>query len=319
MRSGVQTRVRRTKDEAADNVVVFATGTGSGAKLKIKKKLTLFNFMKGIGIDIMMLSMWWYMYSYNQFLSSLFLSRFLPIITLMLQNLFVRNSAVGDGGRKKKKKYETNVGGKNEQIFYCILQVITFHIITHAAIITSTATYNDIKASPVNAAIVDLFLILVSALVLVHEHVFNVLHVRSHAKHVLYLLKKIKRNNAVAVKLNLKSQERISSQEHGTVKRWNVNNGSVRLTHNGRRFAAAAGHWNYYFIGFLLLVTPHFANASFSPADRDALKTAVDACLSETGDGSCPIFAASNDNTGNPYGVIGTWDVSSVTSMYGST
>ena len=240
----------------------------------------------------------------------------------MLQNLFVRNSAVGDGGRKKKKKYETNVGGKNEQRFYMyyrILQQITFHIITHAAIITSTATYNDIKASPVNAALVGFILILVSALVLVHEHVFNVLHVRSHAKHVLYLLKKMKRNNTVAVKLNLTSQERISSQEHGTVKRWNVNKGSVRSTNNGRRFAAAAGHWNYYFIGFLLLATPHFANASFSPAHKEALRTAVNACLSETGDGSCPIFAASNDSTGNPYGVIGTWDVSSVTSMYQST
>ena len=96
-------------------------------------------------------------------------------------------------------------------------------------------------------------------------------------------------------------------------------NGSVRSAKNGCRFAAAAGHWNYYFIGFLLLATPHFANAFFTPADRDALKTAVDACLSETGDGSCPNFAASNDNTDNPYGVIGTWDVSSVTNMYGST
>jgi len=249
----------------------------------------------------------WYMYSYNQFLSSLFLSRFLPIITLMLQNLFVRNSTVGDGGKKKKKKYETN--GKNEQIFYYILQQTTFHIITYAAIITFTATYNDIKASPVNAAITGFILIL--ALVLVHEHhVVNVLHVRSHAKHVLY---------AVAVKLNLKSQERKFSQENGTVNRWNVNNGSVRSTKNGCRFAAAAGHWNYYFIGFLLLATPHFANASFTPADKTALKTAVDACLSETGDGSCPIFAASNDNTGNPYGVIGTWDVSSVTNMLTST
>ena len=283
------------------------------------KKLTLFKFMKGIGIDIMMLSMWWYMYSYNQFLSSLFLSHFLPRITLMLQNLFVRNSAQRDGGRKKQKKYETNVRGKNEQLFYCILQQITFHIITHAAIITSTATYNDIKASTVDAAVVGFILILVSALVLVHEHVFNVLHVRSHAKHVLNLLKKMTRNNAVAVKLNLKSQERISSQEHGTVKRWNVNNGSVRLTHSGRRFAAAAGQWNYYFIGFLLLVTPHFANASFTPADKTALKTAVNACLSETDDGSCPIFAAFPDNTGNPYGVIGAWDVSSVTNMGSST
>jgi hypothetical protein len=37
--------------------------------------------------------------------------------------------------------------------------------------------------------------------------------------------------------------------------------------------------------------------------------------LGETTDGSCPIFAASNDATGNRYGVIGDWDVSAVTSM----
>ena len=289
---------------------IIAANTAGNIMLKISKETE-----KIIEI-IIMLYVSWYMYSYNQFLSSLFLSRFLPIITLMLQNLFVRNSTVGDGGKKKKKKYETN--GKNEQIFYYILQQTTFHIITYAAIITSTATYNDIKASPVNAAITGFILIL--ALVLVHEHlVVNVLHVRSHAKHVLYLLEKIKKDNAVAVKLNLKLQERKFSQENGTVKRWNVNNGSVRSTKNGGRFAAAAGHWNYYFIGFLLLATPHFANASFTPADKTALKTAVNACLSETGDGSCPIFAASNDNTGNPYGVIGTWDVSSVTTMEKST
>ena len=314
--------VRRTKDEA-DNFVVRVFATGSGAKFKIKKKSSLFNFnfvkaiisLVSIGIDIMMLCVWWftYMYSYNQFLSSLLLSRFFPKITLMLQNLFVRNSTVGDGGRKKKKKYETNVGGKNEQrfyMYYCILQQITFHIITHAAIITSTAIYNDTKASPVNAAIVGFILILVPALVLVHEHVFNVLHVRSHAKHVLYLLKKMTWHNAVAVKRNPKSQEGTSSQENGAVNRWNVNNGSVRSTKN---------YWNYYFIGFLLLATPHFANASFAPADKTALKTAVDACLRETGDGSCPIFAASNDNTGNSYGVIGTWNVSSVMDMSSST
>jgi hypothetical protein len=37
--------------------------------------------------------------------------------------------------------------------------------------------------------------------------------------------------------------------------------------------------------------------------------------LGETRDGSCPNFAASNDVTGNPYGVIGSWDVSAVKSM----
>jgi len=55
--------------------------------------------------------------------------------------------------------------------------------------------------------------------------------------------------------------------------------------------------------------------AAFAPADRAALKAAVGTCLSETADGSCPIFAASDATPGNPYGVIGSWDVSAVTSM----
>ena len=72
--------------------------------------------------------------------------------------------------------------------------------------------------------------------------------------------------------------------------------------------------------------------AAFAPADRAALKAAVGSCtgnyntnawvisctggcLGETPDGSCPILAASNDATGNPYGVIGSWNVSAVTNM----
>ena len=70
--------------------------------------------------------------------------------------------------------------------------------------------------------------------------------------------------------------------------------------------------------------------AVFTPADKAALKAAVGTCtggfrssyvctggcLGETPDGSCPIFAATNvPGTGNPYGVIGDWDVSAVTSM----
>ena len=62
--------------------------------------------------------------------------------------------------------------------------------------------------------------------------------------------------------------------------------------------------------------------AAFAPAGgnyweigRVALKNAITSCLSETPDGSCPTFAASNDATGNPYGVIGAWDVSAVPSM----
>ena len=46
----------------------------------------------------------------------------------------------------------------------------------------------------------------------------------------------------------------------------------------------------------------------FAPADRDTLKTAVDACIAETADGSCPIFS-------NVNGVIGEWDVSNVKSL----
>jgi hypothetical protein len=57
----------------------------------------------------------------------------------------------------------------------------------------------------------------------------------------------------------------------------------------------------------------------FYPADSAALLSAKSSCLSETPDGSCPTFAASNDATGNPYGVIGDWDVSQVTSLERST
>ena len=77
--------------------------------------------------------------------------------------------------------------------------------------------------------------------------------------------------------------------------------------------------------------------AVFTPVDRAALKAAVGTCtgsysysagasmysciggcLGETADGSCPLFAASNDNTGNPYGTIPNWDTSLVTDMSGS-
>ena len=88
------------------------------------------------------------------------------------------------------------------------------------------------------------------------------------------------------------------------------------------------------FAATLLMVD--VVGAVFAPADRAALKAAVGTCtrsgsdpnyvytctggcLGETADGSCPTFAASNvPGTGNPYGVIGDWDVSAVTSMYKS-
>jgi hypothetical protein len=85
--------------------------------------------------------------------------------------------------------------------------------------------------------------------------------------------------------------------------------------------------------------------AVFAPAGRAALKAAVGTCtwsnsaqaftctgcLGETmrytptgnvllgSDGSCPVLAASNDATGNPYGVIGTWDVSLMTDLASGT
>ena len=49
------------------------------------------------------------------------------------------------------------------------------------------------------------------------------------------------------------------------------------------------------------------------------LKAAVDACCDETGDGSCPIFAASKDATGNPFGLMSEWDVSKIEKMGGSS
>ena len=70
--------------------------------------------------------------------------------------------------------------------------------------------------------------------------------------------------------------------------------------------------------------------AVFAPADRAALKAAVGTCswsntasayvctggcLGQTPDGSCPSFAATHATPGNPYGVIGDWDVSAVRSM----
>ena len=66
--------------------------------------------------------------------------------------------------------------------------------------------------------------------------------------------------------------------------------------------------------------TPEIGNVLMASYGHGPLKTAIDSCLTETGDGSCPNFAASNDTTaGNPYGVMGDWNVSKVTSMRHST
>jgi len=86
-----------------------------------------------------------------------------------------------------------------------------------------------------------------------------------------------------------------------------------------------------YLLLLIGLITLTKTQAVFAPADTAALKAAVGSCtvnyntnpvtypctggcLGETPDGSCPKFAASND-AGNPYGVIGDWDVSEVTDM----
>ena len=68
---------------------------------------------------------------------------------------------------------------------------------------------------------------------------------------------------------------------------------------------------------FITLVTlPNCVVGVWTPTDRDALKTAVNSCLSETPDGSCPTFAASGVG-GNSYGAMNEWDTSQVTDMSG--
>ena len=85
-----------------------------------------------------------------------------------------------------------------------------------------------------------------------------------------------------------------------------------------------------FLVWFLLATTVlmvDVVHAVFTPADSAALKAAVGTCiwsgctggcLGETTDGSCPIFIASDDGTGNPYGLIGDWDVSAVTDLSNS-
>jgi len=65
---------------------------------------------------------------------------------------------------------------------------------------------------------------------------------------------------------------------------------------------------------FLLLCKT--IGAVFAPADRTDLKAAVISCITETPDGSCPVFASSIYNAfGAQNDVIGNWDVSKVTNM----
>ena len=70
----------------------------------------------------------------------------------------------------------------------------------------------------------------------------------------------------------------------------------------------------YRVCSFTLILVVFFAlrsvEAVFTPVDRGALKSAVGACLAETNDGSCPIYAVTNSK-----GVMGDWDVSKITDM----
>ncbi len=75
---------------------------------------------------------------------------------------------------------------------------------------------------------------------------------------------------------------------------------------------------NKMLIFVLFILNIYQSSAVFPPLDSAALNAAVGGCLGETPDGSCPTFAASNDATGNPYGVMGDWDVSKVTSLFAS-
>ena len=65
----------------------------------------------------------------------------------------------------------------------------------------------------------------------------------------------------------------------------------------------------------LMITTAH---AVFKPADRAALKSAVDSCISESSTGDCTTLAGNNVLSGQgsgTYGAIGDWDVSLVTDM----
>ena len=73
-------------------------------------------------------------------------------------------------------------------------------------------------------------------------------------------------------------------------------------------------HVYWIFLAYVFLVGG-VAGAAFAPANSAALKTAVGSCLSESGSGTCPIFSASKDASGNSYNVMGEWDVSKVTSL----
>ena len=92
---------------------------------------------------------------------------------------------------------------------------------------------------------------------------------------------------------------------------------------------AAAGIINtFHSLWICVAILLHMASkttveAFCTPANVTSLQNAVNACLKETPDGSCPNLAASSDigmcGNGGVNGVIGDWDVSSVTDLSNST
>ena len=73
----------------------------------------------------------------------------------------------------------------------------------------------------------------------------------------------------------------------------------------------------------LHIVNETMVEAVCAPLNKGDLGTARDACFSESDTGNCPNFAAASNgagcNNGGVNGVIGDWDVSSVTNMRSST
>ena len=74
------------------------------------------------------------------------------------------------------------------------------------------------------------------------------------------------------------------------------------------------------FVVLLCIVSRTVVEAVCTPSNRAELVLAVNACINETPDGSCPNFAAASNsngcNGGGVNGFIGLWDVSRVTDMY---
>ena len=112
----------------------------------------------------------------------------------------------------------------------------------------------------------------------------------------------------------------ISNNDKGKDKRNAKQNKSTR---------AASGIMNtFHSLWICVAILLHMASkttveAFCTPANVTSLQNAVNACVKETPDGSCPNLAASSDSpgcgNGGVNGVIGDWDVSSVTDLTEST